>query len=59
MKMLYFILYLFFIYLMTLAAAQIIYHQLAGLMTGKNMEGSVCGPFDSLIRRFFWTERKA
>lgn len=37
---------------MTLAAAQTMYHQLVGLLTGKNMEGSDCGPFDSLIRPF-------
>lgn len=43
---------------MTLIAA-LAKNQLPGLMTGKNMEGSDCGPFDSLIRRFFWTERKA
>lgn len=47
-----------FYFLMALAVAQTIYHQLAGLVTGKNTEGSDCGPFDSLIRRFFWTERK-
>jgi len=42
-----------------LAAAQSIYHQSVGLMMGKNMEGSDCGPVTLINLAFLWTERKA